>query len=143
MARSQTHRALPAELLASAEWQEACRGRDFARIFRLVKVKAGIYPSRIAALCGMTPSRVGEIMAGRRGLAHIDVIERVADGLCIPGALLGLWPTGPGRSPPRPAPRRGGLSPFPLYRTNLNAQNQRTNWTTCSPWPTVEPPVPP
>ncbi|MFE5742071.1 helix-turn-helix domain-containing protein [Streptomyces celluloflavus] len=90
MARSQAHRALPAELLASAEWQEACRGRNFARIFRLVKIKAGIYPSRIAALCGMTPSRVGEIMAGRRGLAHIDVIERVADGLRIPGALLGL-----------------------------------------------------
>ncbi|MCX4236499.1 helix-turn-helix domain-containing protein [Streptomyces ortus] len=90
MARSQAHRALPAELLASAEWQEACRGRDFARIFRLVKGKAGIYPSRIAALCGMTPSRVGEIMAGRRGLAHIDVIERVADGLGIPGAMLGL-----------------------------------------------------
>lgn len=90
MARSQAHRALPAELLASAEWQEACRSRDFTRIFRLVKVKAGIYPSRMAALCGMTPSRVGEIMAGRRGLAHIDVIERVADGLRIPGALLGL-----------------------------------------------------
>ncbi|WUW12716.1 helix-turn-helix domain-containing protein [Streptomyces sp. NBC_01465] len=59
-------------------------------MFRLVKIKAGIYPSRIAALCGMTPSRVGEIMAGRRALAHIDVIERVADGLRIPGAMLGL-----------------------------------------------------
>jgi tetratricopeptide (TPR) repeat protein len=90
VARSQAHRALPPELLASAEWQEACRCRDFARVFRLVKVKAGIYPSRIAALCGMTPSRVGEIMAGRRALAHIDVIERVADGLRIPGAMLGL-----------------------------------------------------
>ncbi|MFE6935353.1 hypothetical protein ACFVDT_25375 [Streptomyces sp. NPDC057699] len=64
MARSQAHRALPADLLASATWQEACRARDFARIFRLVKVKAGIYPSRIAALCGMTPSRVGEIIRG-------------------------------------------------------------------------------
>lgn len=53
-------------------------------------MKVGIYPSRIAALCGMTPSRVGEIMAGRRSLAHIDVIERVADGLRIPGAQLGL-----------------------------------------------------
>ncbi|MEW2082900.1 helix-turn-helix domain-containing protein [Streptomyces sp. NPDC005283] len=84
------HRALPLELLASPEWQQACRQRDFTRIFRLVKAKAGIYPSRVAALCGMTPSRVGEIMAGRRSLAHIDVIERVADGLRIPGALLGL-----------------------------------------------------
>ncbi|MFI1962888.1 helix-turn-helix domain-containing protein [Streptomyces pathocidini] len=83
-------RALPPELLASSEWQEACRRRDFACVFRLVKVKAGLYPSRIAALCGMTPSRVGEIMAGRRSLAHIDVIERVADGLRIPGAMLGL-----------------------------------------------------
>ncbi|MFI0982477.1 helix-turn-helix domain-containing protein [Streptomyces sp. NPDC021093] len=90
MPRSPVHRALPPELLASAEWQDACRRRDFARVFRLVKVKAGIYPSRIAALCGMTPSRVGEIMAGRRSLAHIDVIERVADGLRIPGAMLGL-----------------------------------------------------
>ncbi|WP_435848535.1 helix-turn-helix domain-containing protein [Streptomyces javensis] len=76
-------------MLASDEWQNACRSRDFARIFRLVKLKAGVYPSRIAALCGMTPSRVGEIMAGRRTPAHIDVIERVADGLRVPGAMLG------------------------------------------------------
>ncbi|MEU8630284.1 helix-turn-helix domain-containing protein [Streptomyces sp. NPDC048669] len=110
MARSQAHRALPADLLAGAAWQEACRARDFTRIFRLVRVKAGIYPSRIAALCGMTPSRVGEIMAGRRGLAHIDVIERVADGLRIPGALLGLahrpWEI--------PAPDRTERLPEPL-----------------------------
>ncbi|MFD7894148.1 helix-turn-helix domain-containing protein [Streptomyces sp. NPDC059743] len=86
----QPHRGLPPELLASPEWQQACRQRDFAKVFHLVKVKAGIYPSRVAALCGMTPSRVGEIMSGRRGLAHIDVIERVADGLRIPGAMLGL-----------------------------------------------------
>ncbi|MFD8965080.1 hypothetical protein ACFV0C_08760 [Streptomyces sp. NPDC059568] len=86
----QPHRGLPPELLASPEWQRACRQRDFAKVFHLVKVKAGIYPSRVAALCGMTPSRVGEIISGRRGLAHIDVIERVADGLRIPGAMLGL-----------------------------------------------------
>lgn len=90
MSRTQSHCALPSELLVSAEWLAACRQRDFAQVFRLVKVKAGIYPSRIAVLCGMTPSRVGEIMAGRRSLAHIDVIERVADGLRIPGAQLGL-----------------------------------------------------
>ncbi|MEE4594130.1 hypothetical protein V2J94_19930 [Streptomyces sp. DSM 41524] len=65
MSASQPHRLLPAALLASPEWQDACQKRDFTRIFQLVKLKAGIYPSRIAALCGMTPSRVGEIMAGR------------------------------------------------------------------------------
>ncbi|WP_330174238.1 hypothetical protein OG875_12240 [Streptomyces sp. NBC_01498] len=105
---------LPPELLTSPEWQRACRERDFETVFRLVKVKAGIYPSRVAALCGLTPSRVGEIMSGQRRLAHIDVIERVADGLRIPGAMLGLahrpWevpssapisPTSQARSAPR------------------------------------------
>ncbi|MER8086477.1 helix-turn-helix domain-containing protein [Streptomyces sp. NPDC058316] len=86
----QPHQGLPPELLANPEWQRACQKRDFAKVFHLVRTKAGIYPSRVAALCGMTPSRVGEIMSGRRGLAHIDVIERVADGLRIPGAMLGL-----------------------------------------------------
>ncbi|NUH40783.1 hypothetical protein HUF15_29255 [Streptomyces samsunensis] len=90
MPAPQPHRVLPPALLASPEWQDACKKRDFTRIFQLVKIKAGIYPSRIATLCGMTPSRVGEIMAGRRGLAHIDVLERVADGLRIPGGMLGL-----------------------------------------------------
>jgi transcriptional regulator with XRE-family HTH domain len=81
---------LPSHVLASPEFQRVCRERDFTQVFLLVKRRAGVYPSRIASLCGMTPSRVGEIMTGRRGLAHIDVIERVADGLRIPGALLGL-----------------------------------------------------
>ncbi|MFE2427459.1 helix-turn-helix domain-containing protein [Streptomyces sp. NPDC059373] len=83
-------RELPATLLRDPELVRACRTRDFSAIFHLVRRRVGIYPSRIAALCGMTPSRVGEIMNGQRKLAHIDVIERVADGLRIPGALLGL-----------------------------------------------------
>ena len=90
---------LPASLLSDPEMVRACRVRDFSAIFTLVRRRAGIYPSRIAALCDMTPSRVGEIIDGRRKLAHIDVIERVADGLRIPGALLGLaqrpWETPP------------------------------------------------
>jgi tetratricopeptide (TPR) repeat protein/transcriptional regulator with XRE-family HTH domain len=81
---------LPAELLADAVFQQVCRERDFGRIFQLAKTRGGVYPSQIARCCEMTPSRVGEIMAGQRRLAHIDVIERVADGLRIPGALLGL-----------------------------------------------------
>lgn len=83
-------RELPAALLRDPDMVRACRIRDFSAIFHLVRRRAGIYLSRIAALCGMTPSRVGEIMSGRRKLAHIDVIERVADGLRIPGGMLGL-----------------------------------------------------
>src|SRR5436190_331515 len=89
---------LPPRLLRDPKMIEACRARDFAVVFSLVR-RAGIYPSRIARLCDMTPSRVGEIVAGRRSLTHMATIERVADGLRIPGHMLGLaarpWETQP------------------------------------------------
>ncbi|WP_399926993.1 helix-turn-helix domain-containing protein [Streptomyces kanamyceticus] len=81
---------LPAGLLTDPEMINACRVRDFARVFRLVKARAGIYPSMIARRCELTPSRVGEVMAGRRQLLHMDVVERIADGLRVPGHMLGL-----------------------------------------------------
>ncbi|GAA2064125.1 hypothetical protein GCM10009801_08520 [Streptomyces albiaxialis] len=90
---------LPVRLLNNPEMVDACGVRDFARVFRLVQRHAGVYPSMIARRCGLTPSRVGEVMAGRRELRHMDVIERIADGLRIPGHLLGLarrdWETPP------------------------------------------------
>jgi tetratricopeptide (TPR) repeat protein len=100
MPKAEGSRELPAGLLTDPEMISACRTRDFSAIFTLVRRRAGIYPSKIAALCGMTPSRVGEITAGQRKLAHIDVIERVADGLRIPGAMLGLAQR-PWEIPPR------------------------------------------
>lgn len=90
---------LPARLLTDPQMIDACRARDFARVFRLVKTRAGIYPSMIARRCDLTPSRVGEVIAGSRRLQHMDVIERIADGLRIPGHMLGLarrsWETPP------------------------------------------------
>ncbi|MGW9041188.1 hypothetical protein ACWGQL_01270 [Streptomyces lydicus] len=83
-------RELPGRLLTDPEMVDACRVRDFSRVFRLVKKHAGIYPSMIARLCDLTPSRVGEVMAGERRLQHMEVIERIADGLHIPGHMLGL-----------------------------------------------------
>jgi hypothetical protein len=81
---------LPTRLLTDPEMINACRVRDFARVFRLVKTRAGIYPSMIARRCELTPSRVGEVIAGRRQLLRMDVVERIADGLRIPGHMLGL-----------------------------------------------------
>ncbi|MFE6691475.1 hypothetical protein ACFVFQ_34015 [Streptomyces sp. NPDC057743] len=83
-------RELPARLLTNPEMINACRVRDFSRVFRLMKRYAGVYPSMIARLCDLTPSRVAEVVAGQRRLRHMDVIERVADGLRIPGHMVGL-----------------------------------------------------
>lgn len=94
---------LPARLLNDREMIESCRQRDFSQIFRLVKARAGIYPSLIARRCDMTPSRVAEVIAGQRMIKDINVIERVADGLRIPGRLLGLarreWEPSDGQHP--------------------------------------------
>lgn len=92
---------LPVSLLTDPVMIGACRARDFGRIFKLVKARAGIYPSMVARRCDLTPSRVGEVIAGRRQLLHMDVIERISDGLRIPGHMLGLarrsWETPPSR----------------------------------------------
>ncbi|KOT41874.1 NsdA [Streptomyces rimosus subsp. rimosus] len=103
-------RELPSALLRSTEFIEACRVRDFGRIFQLMYRKAGIPQGRIAVLCDLTPGRVGDVVQGRRGISSIDVIERISDGLRIPGALLGLahrpWelPSQVVVQPPSPAP---------------------------------------
>ncbi|GAA1893580.1 hypothetical protein [Streptantibioticus ferralitis] len=90
MSKYEPPQELPARLLADTEMIEACRQRDFSKIFQLVKHHAGIYPSLIARRCDMTPSRVGEVLSGHRVVKDMTVIERVADGLRIPGRLLGL-----------------------------------------------------
>ncbi|MCF3146668.1 hypothetical protein [Streptomyces platensis] len=81
---------LPARLLSSTGMIDACRERNFSKIFELAKTRGGFYPSLIARRCDMTPSRVGEVLAGKRFIKEMSVIERVADGLRIPGHMLGL-----------------------------------------------------
>ncbi|MFJ4090001.1 hypothetical protein ACIPYS_00310 [Kitasatospora sp. NPDC089913] len=96
---------LPAGLLSHPEMIAACRRRDFSSVFRLLKL-AGIYPSLIARACDMTPSRVGEVISGKRKIEKIDLIERIADGLHIPGRMLGLSDQPWEQAGPVPQPRR-------------------------------------
>lgn len=96
---------LPPVLLSHPEMVTACRARDFTAVFRLLKL-AGIYPSLIARACDLTPSRVGEVMAGRRRIEKIDLVERIADGLHIPGHMLGLAARAWEQESPAPQTRR-------------------------------------
>ncbi|WP_158673797.1 hypothetical protein [Streptomyces klenkii] len=89
MPKSEPHQGFPARLLREEAVIEACRVRDFSAIFQLAR-RAGLYPSRLARCVEMTPSAVGEIIKGKREITNISVIERVADGLRIPGGMLGL-----------------------------------------------------
>lgn len=115
----------------------ACRARDFSAVFRLLK-HAGIYPSLIARACDLTPSRVGEVIAGKRRIEKIDLVERVADGLRIPGHMLGLatrpWeqqggspaPPGPTHRQPMPEATSERAAPRQLIEPEFFAAQIRT-----------------
>jgi tetratricopeptide (TPR) repeat protein len=100
---------LPTRLLADSEMIAACSARDFTKVFGLAKARGGFHVSRIARQCELTPSRVGEIISGRRTITNMSVIERVADGLRVPGHMLGLasreWEVrAPAPNPPKQKP---------------------------------------
>ncbi|UGQ12287.1 helix-turn-helix domain-containing protein [Yinghuangia sp. ASG 101] len=108
MGTSEAEYRMPEWLLGREETIEACAARDIGAIFRLARRHTGCFNSKLARLCGLTPSRVGEYISGRSRAQQQQVIERVADGLGIPGHMLGLAPR-PWESsatPAVPAPMR-------------------------------------
>lgn len=90
MATPEAEYRMPEWLLAREETIEACAARDVGAIFVLARRYTGCFNSKLARLCGLTPSRVGEYISGRSRARQQQVIERVADGLGIPGSMLGL-----------------------------------------------------
>ncbi|MFE4397097.1 MULTISPECIES: hypothetical protein [Streptomycetaceae] len=123
MSESTPSPGLPRRLLTDPEMVAACAERDFALIFQLAKRKGGFHPSRVARACELTPSRVGEVMKGRPKITNMTVIERIADGLRIPGRMLGLadrsWE-------PSPIPRRDPTPVVEPARTPLPVVDSRS-----------------
>ncbi|MFC4033689.1 hypothetical protein ACFO3J_19695 [Streptomyces polygonati] len=119
---------LSTRLLADPAMAAACAARDFTKIFGLAKARGGFHASRIARQCELTPSRVGEVMSGRRSITNMSVIERVADGLRIPGHMLGLatraWEQrapAPSRPKPQSAQNVSGSSFLPAPTEDLDS----------------------
>lgn len=73
---------------------KACRSQDLGRVLRMIQnLSDGTFTnSHLGRRCGLTASRVGEYISGQRGWTSVAVLERVADGLRIPGARFGLPP---------------------------------------------------
>lgn len=80
---------VPRRLLADPAFVHALRDRDFSVVFAMAN-GTGISFNRIAEACGMKADRVSKIARGNAAVTALETIERIADGLRIPGALLGL-----------------------------------------------------
>lgn len=79
----------PAEvLLEQPDFRDACARRDFRVVFTQAH-EAGWSYNRIADACALPSERVSKIARGQSSIRAMETIERIADGLQLPGALLG------------------------------------------------------
>ncbi|ETA04000.1 putative kinase [Frankia sp. CcI6] len=98
------------ELLARADMAEALRTRDFGAAFLLMRKWDHVSQDRIASsIEGFSQSRVSRIASGKARVEDVDVIERIADGLHIPGIMIGLAPRPWESGTEVPRPRRESL----------------------------------
>lgn len=85
---------LAPEVLARSDFTRACGDRDLGEVLRLAKQWGGVgfTASHLARRCELTVSRVQDYINGRVQAQRVEVFERVAEGLHIPGAMFDLAP---------------------------------------------------
>lgn len=83
---------LPPDVLARPDFVAACAHRDLGGILRIAQKwgGAGFTVSHLARRCEMTVSQVQDYIKHGRHARSIEIFERVADGLHIPGQMLGV-----------------------------------------------------
>jgi transcriptional regulator with XRE-family HTH domain len=86
---------IPDAFWARPETIDALRHRDIGRLFRLLSQHTGASQTRLAIACDMTQPKISGIMRGVARVETLEVFERIADGLSMPGPArvgLGLAP---------------------------------------------------
>jgi transcriptional regulator with XRE-family HTH domain len=81
---------LASDVLERDDLKRALAEHDFAAAFSLIKKWGGLSQNRIAAACQLSPGKVSRIINGQQQVTSFDVICRIADGLGIPGRMVGL-----------------------------------------------------
>jgi antitoxin component HigA of HigAB toxin-antitoxin module len=72
------------ELYRRPDMRLVLAARDIGALYRAL-AEAGLTQRQIAQLTGQSQSEVSEILKGRQVIAY-DVLERIAEGLGIPGS---------------------------------------------------------
>jgi transcriptional regulator with XRE-family HTH domain len=86
---------IPDGFWARPDTVDALRRRDIGRLFRLLSQHVGASQTRLAIASDMTQPKVSGIMRGIARVETLEVFERIADGLNMPGQAriaLGLAP---------------------------------------------------
>ncbi|MDQ1294959.1 MAG: hypothetical protein QG608_2844 [Actinomycetota bacterium] len=125
MLRNTDYRVSP-ELLARDDFRTACTNRDFGVAFRLMRKYDGASQDRISSpVQGLTQSRVSRIVRGSDRVATLDLIERIVDGLGIPGSYVGLadreWERSPSAISARPRETTPDRQARPAARLSISS----------------------
>ncbi|WP_194919289.1 tetratricopeptide repeat protein [Catenulispora rubra] len=91
MHRNERDHSIPAALIERPEFIAACQRHDISTVFALAE-RYGLSRSAISRQTEIKTDHVREIINGRRAVESFAVYERIADGLRIPGTMLGLSP---------------------------------------------------
>ncbi|MFI7019859.1 helix-turn-helix domain-containing protein [Streptomyces sp. NPDC050164] len=125
---------LAPEILEREDVKRALAEHDFSAAFSLIKKWGGLSQNRIAAACQLTPGKVSTIINGQQQVTSFDVICRIADGLRIPGRMVGLadrpWErqSGAPDPPTPPAARTSDDGPWePVATVGLAADLTRSD----------------
>ncbi|MEU4212880.1 hypothetical protein AB0F13_23260 [Streptomyces sp. NPDC026206] len=130
--------AVPEHVLARADVRAALAQRDFGTFFALTRKWSGISYMRIADACDMKPERVGKLARGEGRVTSVEKMEQIADGLRVPGAVIGLAPrpwegAAPLAAPTVPVKPRAGGSVGPVSGTDLDSVLAVANGRKLSP----------
>lgn len=68
---------------------EILADRDVSGVLRFLRAR-GLSRARLAAMTGLSETRVRQISQGRQRVTSYEVLERIADGLSISRPYLGL-----------------------------------------------------
>jgi transcriptional regulator with XRE-family HTH domain len=82
--------AIPVDLWDRAKVRRALAERDLAAVLRHFRQYTGASQTTVGSLVGLAQSDVSAIERGVRQVQSVDVLMRIAEGLSIPLALLGL-----------------------------------------------------
>nr|WP_228472855.1 helix-turn-helix domain-containing protein [Streptomyces cyaneochromogenes] len=125
---------LAPEVLERDDVTRALAEHDFSAAFSLIKKWGGLSQNRIAAACQLTPGKVSKIISGQQQVTSFEVICRIADGLRIPGRMVGLadrpWERQPNSPDPPtpPATRTSDDAPWePVATVGLAADLTRSD----------------
>ena len=83
---------VPEGFYDSLELRAAVASYDFGTVFRAVRARTGLSQLHLAAVIGLSQSRISSVERGERRLRDVSLIARIAAALQIPGQLLGFRP---------------------------------------------------